>query len=72
MPDAFFCGLQGIFGIEGKPLASGICGIAPPIAPPAAHDPRMSLACCIAYAFSMSVALGSGRFVLPANDEAAV
>jgi hypothetical protein len=38
----------------------------------AAHEPRMSVAWCIAYAFIMSVALGSGRCVLPANDEAAV
>jgi hypothetical protein len=44
----------------------------PLVALAVAHEPRMSVACCIAYAFIMSVALGSGRCVLPANDEAAV
>jgi len=32
----------------------------------------MSVACCIAYALIISVALGSGRCALLANDEAAV
>ena len=36
-----------------------------------AHDARMSVACCATYPFSISVAPASGRFVLPANDEAA-
>ena len=66
------CRFQGSFGIEGKPLAPGICGTMPLVALPVAQEPRMSVACCIAYAFIMSVALGSGRCVLPANDEAAV
>src|SRR6476646_5830365 len=65
-------GFQGSFGIEGRPLDPGICGTMPLVALEAAHEPRMSVACCIAYAFIMSVALGSGRCVLPANDEAAV
>jgi len=64
-------GNLGIVGIEGKPPAPGICG-RPPVTLPDAHELRISGACCIAYAFIMSVALGSGRFVLPANDEAAV
>src|SRR5262249_38694491 len=67
-----FCGFQGNFGIDGKLLAPGICWVRPPDALPVAHDPMMSVACCIAYAFSMSVALGSVRCVVPANDEAAV
>ena len=36
-----------------------------------AHDAKMSVACCDTYPFSRSVALESGSFVLPANDEAA-
>lgn len=63
--------LQGIFGSEGKPPALGICGITPPLAFAEAQEPRMSVACCIAYAFIMSVAVGSGRLVLPANELAA-
>jgi hypothetical protein len=66
------CAFQGSFGIEGKPLVPGICGTMPLVALPVAHEPSMSVACCIAYAFIISVALGSGRCVLPANDEAAV
>ena len=63
---------SGRFGMEGTPpLVPGIPGTIPLVAPPVAHEPRMSVACCIAYAFIMSVALGSGRCVLPANDEAA-
>lgn len=37
-----------------------------------AHDARMSVACCDTYPLSMSVAPGSGSFVLPANNDAAV
>src|ERR1700719_744951 len=63
---------QGILGIEGKLPAPGSFGVKPPVALLAAHDARMSVACCVTYPFSRSVAPGSGRFVLPANDEAAV
>ena len=37
----------------------------------AAHEARMSVACCATYPCSMLVALGSGRLVVPANEEAA-
>jgi hypothetical protein len=37
-----------------------------------AHDARMSVACCATYPLSRPVALGNGRCVLPANDDAAV
>src|SRR5260221_5023515 len=39
------CRFQGSFGIEGKPLAPGICGTMPLVALPLAHEPRMSVAC---------------------------
>src|ERR1700681_1547270 len=63
---------QGILGIEGKLPAPGSFEVKPPVALLAAHDARMSVACCTTYPFSRSVAPGSGRFVLPANDEAAI
>ena len=43
-----FFRFQGNFGIEGTPGAPGICGIAPPVAFPVAHEPRTSVACRIA------------------------
>jgi len=42
------------------------------VALPAAHDAKMSLACCDTYPLSRSVAPGSGRLLLAANDDAAV
>jgi len=45
--------------------------VMPPVALLTAHDARMSLACCAIYPFSIEVASGSGRCVLPANDGAA-
>lgn len=60
---------QGIFRIEGT--LPGSCDVRPPVALLTPHDAKMSVACCATYPFSMSVALGSGMRVLPANVEAA-
>jgi hypothetical protein len=64
--------LQGILGIEVILPAPGSFEVKPVVALLAAHDARMSVACCDTYPFSRSVALDNGSFVLPANDEAAV
>ncbi|MGO9607441.1 MAG: hypothetical protein ACLQAT_29270 [Candidatus Binataceae bacterium] len=53
-------------------LAPGIFEVRPLVALLTAHEARMSVACCATYPCSMLVALGSGRFVLPAKVEAAV
>lgn len=63
---------QGILGIEGRLPAPGSLEVKLLVALLVAHDARMLVACCATYPFSNSVALGSGRCVLPANDEAAV
>ena len=63
---------QGILGIEVKLPAPGSFEVKPPVALLAAHDARMAVACCDTYPLSRSVALDTGSFVLPANDEAAV
>ena len=63
---------QGNLGIEVKLPAPGSFEVKPLLALLAAHDARMSVACCDTYPFSRSVALDIGSFVLPANDDAAV
>lgn len=61
-----------MLGTDGRLPAPGIFEVKPLAALLVAHDARMSVACCATYPFNMSVALESGRLVLPANDEAAV
>jgi hypothetical protein len=48
-----------------------ICEVTLLVALPAAHEPKISVGCCMACASIISVTPGSGRCVLPANDEAA-